>query len=191
MRKILILLLLLYFTCFYTFSATFDENRIATGKHKVGFAVGYGNQLFWDVTYNYQLVLYSLQYQYTFYQKNSFSSELVIQPQYNTANFLEDTPKYSFEYGVNVGALLRKELSDFSVFAMLSAGPHYVSAVPSRQANGFIFSDNLVLGASYMLTKNLGLDVRGGVRHISNAGFTAPNGGINNTIFQIGFFVLP
>ena len=32
MKKILILLLLLYFSCFYTFSATFDENRIATGK---------------------------------------------------------------------------------------------------------------------------------------------------------------
>ncbi len=139
MKKILILLLLLYFSCFYTFSATFDENRIATGKNKFGFAVGYGNQLFWDVTYNYQLLLYSLQYQYTFYQKNSFSSELVIQPQYNAASFFEDTQKYSFEYGVNIGALLRKELLNFSVFAMLSAGPHYVSDVPSRQANGFIF----------------------------------------------------
>jgi hypothetical protein len=72
------------------------------------------------------------------------------------------------------------------LYAGLSTGPHYVSDAPRRQAPGFLFSDNLIAGLNYAASKVLVLDFRFGARHISNANFKEPNGGVNNLILQFG-----
>ena len=69
---------------------------------------------------------------------------------------------------------------------MLGSGPHYISADLERQATGFIFSDNLMLGSLIRLKKQVFLNLQFGVRHISNANINLPNRGVNSVIFMAG-----
>ncbi len=172
-KKCILFFCILLFPFFLVYPNQEHKNR-----HKYGLAFGYGNQFAWNVNYNYKVYLYSFNYHYTLFTTvKDFSLELALQPQFNTATFYENNYQHANEYGVNVGALLRKKISNTSVYAMLSAGPHYVSNVPKRQANGFIFSDNLMIGVTYLFLPHFSIDLRAGVRHISNAGIQAPNGG--------------
>jgi hypothetical protein len=69
----------------------------------------------------------------------------------------------------------------------MGTGPHFISLRTSRQARGFIFSDNLELGLIYPVS-NLHLDfnVKARYRHISNAGLEDPNVGIDNLFLVLG-----
>jgi hypothetical protein len=69
---------------------------------------------------------------------------------------------------------------------LISSGPHYVSAAPHRQSNGFVFSNNLSAGVNLRLYKNLYADLRTGIRHISNAGIKIPNAGVNDMTINEG-----
>ncbi|MEP6614086.1 MAG: acyloxyacyl hydrolase [Mucilaginibacter sp.] len=104
----------------------------------------------------------------------------------------DDTGNYltGYEYGLNVGFLFRKNVAKdlASFYMMLSTGPHYESGTPHRQANGFLFSNNLCAGIDLRVYKTLYLDVRPGIRHISNAKLRVPNAGLNDITFTEGFF---
>jgi hypothetical protein len=72
-------------------------------------------------------------------------------------------------------------------YQMLGSGPHYISAHLDRQATGFIFSDNLAIGALTRLNrKQLFLNLQFRIRHISNANLKLPNRGVNSYNFFIG-----
>ena len=153
------------------------------------------NSVGMSVRYNYQVTYFQLQYYYTLTQKKNWSLEVLAQPQYNISQF---DPKddfsstvHGYEFGLNGGILIRKSFSNnaFSLYGLVSAVPHYVSDMPDRQADGFIFSDNIMLGTSIRLFKELQLDIRSGFRHLSNANLKAPNGGVNNFILNVGFSV--
>ncbi|MBM3441042.1 MAG: acyloxyacyl hydrolase, partial [Bacteroidetes bacterium] len=58
---------------------------------------------------------------------------------------------------------------------------------PTRQARGFIFSDNAFGGVNLKCAKHTWIDLRIGFRHISNAGLREPNGGVNNLMLSGGF----
>ena len=75
------------------------------------------------------------------------------------------------------------------LYGLISSGPHYVSGTPERQADGFIFSDNLLLGLNVKLFEKIYLDLRSGFRHISNAGLNHPNGGVNDLVLNGGVFI--
>lgn len=96
--------------------------------------------------------------------------------------------KAEYEAGANFG--LRYHLfvgRQLRINAAIASGPHYITIETSRQANGFIFSDNFELGLSYYLRSvDTEIQARWRYRHISNAGLQSPNGGIDNLFLVIG-----
>lgn len=108
--------------------------------------------------------------------------------QFNRAkNPLDDDS--DIEFGLNAGIMFLQPLFKPVVLtAAIGSGPHFVTVETSRQANGFIFSDNFELGLNIGLDKiKTILQVRARYRHISNAGLQEPNGGIDNLFLLIGF----
>lgn len=181
----------------FSFAQTSVASKVKS-KHKIGFISGSGlstNQVGISVNYDYKASLFQLQYFYTILDKGTWQLELLGQPQFNTSSFIpqndNNTIITGYEYGLNGGVVLRKYFfkDALSLYGLISAGPHYVSAVPRRQVAGFIFSDNFMVGTSVHLFKGIELDLRAGIRHLSNANIKKPNGGINNFLLNAGFTV--
>lgn len=189
-----------------------DTSLFNNSKHRVGFVKAFGYQttltavpnlaggikyeeVGLNADYDYEVEFYQAQLYYGFLRKKTWGLDLLVQPQYNTTRYRlvgKDSEKLKgYEFGVNLGVLIRKNVfKDFlSFYAVLSVGPHYVSGVPQRQSKGFIFSDNLFIGSNIKLYKNIYLDIRSGIRHISNASLTEKNGGVNNLISSLGIMV--
>lgn len=176
----------------------------------MGFVTGSGFQYIGQLTgsnshsialnteYYYQVRFYQLQYSIAISRKKTFGIELLVQPQYNTIKYKmyphDDTRDYltGYEYGLNIGFLFRKNVAKdlLSFYMMLSTGPHYASGTPHRQANGFLFSNNLCAGIDLRVYKTLYFDLRPGFRHISNAKLRVPNAGLNDLTLTEGFFVV-
>jgi hypothetical protein len=93
-----------------------------------------------------------------------------------------------YEFGLNGGIRNYIRVNpDLYFYQMLGSGPHYISAVLVKQANGFIFSDNLAIGIYKRINKNsLFLNLQFGIRHISNADLKFPNRGVNSFNILIG-----
>lgn len=121
--------------------------------------------------------------------KNFFNVSLGFFP--NVAIVLHPNCQASYEYGFNVRVNLNFAVSQSDVIrGIIGSGPHYMDYQCCRQADGFIFSDYLL--ASYIRYFKLNkrycsLEIEIGYRHLSNAGISEPNGGINNIIIGIGF----
>lgn len=147
------------------------------------------------VKYDYQVRFFQAQYYYSFLRRKNWGLDLLVQPQYNSTVYkhkdLISDETNGFEFGVNVGVLIRKNIyKDYlNFYTLLSLGPHYVKGTPERQIEGFIFSDNIFIGLNVKLYKNLYLDIRPGFRHISNASLAQPNGGLNTVILSGGIML--
>ena len=197
MKKIILILISL--TAPLTF-ASHDDLLFDGAAHKIGFNIGFGSQRVRNaslgVNYTYDATFYQLQYYRALKQRSTWGIDLLLQPQYNKTRFIQhvgDTALIEgYEAGINVGFLFRKNfLNDrISLYLLASIGPHYVSGTPDRQVSGFIFSDNFDLGLQIELDEKLYLDIRPGIRHISNGSTRHPNGGVNDITFDIGFMYL-
>ncbi len=165
-------------------------------ERKIGFAVGYGFQDGLDVNYHYDVLLLQVNYYITIFSKESFTVDIIPNPQFNITKYKvtnnSSKEESGFEFGLNVGIAARKTFRDgrMAAYLLLGSGPHYVSGVPERQAKGFIFSDNIITGLDVQLSDRLRLDLSGGIRHISNAGLKRPNGGVNNIVLYSGLIYL-
>ncbi len=148
-----------------------------------------------SVTYDYQVLFFQLQYYWGFLNREKWGLNLLVQPQYNLTKFrhIDNIANEinGYEFGVNAGVLIRRVLLGevLYLYGLISSGPHYVSGTPERQADGFIFSDNFLLGLNVKLLENLFFDFRSGFRHISNAGLNHPNGGVNDLVLSGGVFI--
>ena len=178
-------------------------------EDRIGLMVGCGFQYLGQVMgnddhrlalktkYSYQITFFQLQYYISISNKKTFGMDILVQPQYNTTKLkAHDDDGFfqnGYELGSNLGLVIRETLNadQLTFYCLISSGPHYVSRSPQRQANGFIFSDNFSVGVNLKVYKKLHLDIRPGFRHISNAGFRAPNGGVNTMVITSGFFVSP
>jgi len=191
----------LFLIIFISSISVYSQNKFFNNdKTKLGFDFGVGSQRInnnslkldlLNVKYTYNLYLFQFQYYYSLYDKEKLSIESLIQPQYNFAKYTlhDDSEEIltAHEAGINIGFLIRKKFrKDFSLYFLISSGPHYVSGVPHRQSSGFIFSDNFNFGINIKASENIYLDIRPGFRHISNAGIQNPNGGVNNLILNVG-----
>lgn len=205
-----VLPLLIFLNTYFAANLLFGQNTLFNGyKFKIEFATGFGFQYIGQLLgnnshsiglntdYYYQVKFYQLQYSVAISQKKTFGIELIAQPQYNISKYKmyphDDTKDYltGYEYGLNIGFLVRKNVATdlLSFYMMLSTGPHYASGTPHRQANGFLFSNNLCAGIDLRIYKTLYFDLRPGFRHISNAKLREPNAGLNDITFTEGFFV--
>jgi hypothetical protein len=162
---------------------------IGSGSEKLGNSVDLG------FDYKYRVKFHKLHYNYTFWERRTWSLDAVGILQLNTSKYLntasESNYTQGYELGFNVGVALRKRIyKDYlSCYALLSTGPHYISGAPARQIDGFIFSDNLFIGFDIKLVDNIYLNIRPGFRHISNAETRHPNLGINSFALTGGIII--
>ena len=192
-----------YFFCIVLASSlTFSSAQTRpSNRYNIGLSLGSGNiktgPILLNVDYTYKVKLIQGQLYFDLKSKNKFQIELLFQPQFNFTKFkpIDNKPfiEKGFEFGLNGGFLWRRWCLDkkLSYYAIISAGPHYISGSPSRQSSGFIFSDNFNIGLTYSILDKIILDLRPGFRHISNANLKPKNGGINSITFNIGFIIHP
>jgi hypothetical protein len=178
-RKLVLLILL----CICHFSKAQEHSE-------VGLMVGYADQTFVNVAYNYQVFFIQAQFFRTLLEQKNYELEFVVQPQYNRSYINTEAGRNNgYEFGLNLGLSMMYKLADskWSFYIMGSIGPHVISIAPSRQMPGFLFSDNLFLGILFKVNEQFRLELRPGFRHVSNAGLFSPNGGINTSVVNIGF----
>lgn len=170
-----------------------DQDKIFLNtRHRTGFITGFGGQTGLNADYDYHVIFFQVQYYYALSPRKTWGIDILVQPQYNRTRFkyvnTDIIEAKGFEFGLNTGILIRKNLyhDHLSIYSLFSAGPHYVSGVPERQAPGFIFSDNIFLGINIKLSGNTYFDLRAGYRHISNASLKEINNGVDNTVLSGG-----
>lgn len=166
-----------------------SENKNSSEHFKTfGGLVGWGNSFSKNTDYKTVYLIYDYSRSFKVPKKKDFAAWYA-EPQFNFVK-AGSTPDGSldYEFGLNLGIRNYVKINDgFYFYQMLGSGPHYISAEVGRQANGFIFSDNLALGTFLRLTKkNLFLNFQYVQRHISNANLKSPNGGVNSYNFVIG-----
>jgi hypothetical protein len=119
-------------------------------------------------------------------QNNRGCLSFYAEPQFNPVI----DPRIDSECGVGLGIQYTYPFRNgFSAYIMGGIGPHYISVVTEKQANGFLWSDVIGTGFYYHLTKNSALNAGYRFRHLSNSSFAIPNGGINANIVIIGYAV--
>ncbi len=159
-----------------------------TRFQSIGGLVGWGNSFSKNTDYQVYYLVGDYSKSFKVPKKKDFAAWYA-EPQFNFVK-AASTPKGSidYEFGLNLGIRNYVKINDgFYFYQMLGSGPHYISAEVGRQANGFIFSDNLALGIFLQLNqKGLFLNFQYVQRHISNANLKSPNGGVNSYNFVIG-----
>jgi len=86
----------------------------------------------------------------------------------------------------NLGLILRYSYNKTaSIYWIGSIGPMYSGTETERLAPGFAFSDVTGIGVS-LKYKRIVLDIRPGLRHVSNADLKQPNSGHNSTTLDLG-----
>jgi hypothetical protein len=164
-------------------------------KHKISFTAGYGfeERISSTADYLYNAVFLTARYHYNIYRKKTFGIDFLSEVQYNLTQYAYDVVwipevKRGYEFGIHPGIAFLKNFweDELSIYAMIVIGPHYISGSLNRQVSGFIFSDNIILGADLRLYKSWYFDLSVGYRHISNANLKLPNDGINNLLVNGG-----
>ncbi|HEY1025037.1 MAG TPA: acyloxyacyl hydrolase [Sphingobacteriaceae bacterium] len=165
-----------------------------------GIISGYFN----NVEYVYSPLLIELEFQKPVSRrKNSgWYLDYIVQPQLNFVTIRDGPGAASgrnirgWEAGINAGLVVYRPVfttrsaGKVLVYALAGTGPHYVSSTPLRQSSGFIFSDNMRIGLRIPVGRHWSIDLRSGIRHISNASLKLPNRGVDNTLVGIGLHYL-
>lgn len=158
---------------------------------RTGLSAGFGNQLLLGKPYRYQVYLFHVSHQRPLWKKGATAVEMIFMAQVNPTRFKKEDSQPDFisglEYGVNVGALIRRPAfrNRHSIYGMISSGPHYVTDAPVRQKEGFMFCNYFAAGLTLCDKQRVPVDLRLGLRHISNLGINEPNGGINNLFVAV------
>ena len=138
----------------------------------------------------YKPLLVQVNFRFPLIQNNGLhQATLYVTPQFDPVLPMEgfDPNKFLFEGGVNLGVAYEYYIPNAAIlFFGGSIGPHYINIETNRQANGFIFSDNIFAGVHQILSSKWMMTYQGKFRHISNAGLQHPNGGINNWFVGMG-----
>ena len=158
---------------------------------RTGLSAGFGNQVLLGKPYRYQVYLFHVSHQRPLWKKGATAVEMIFMAQVNPTRFKKEDSQPDFisglEYGVNAGALIRRPAfrNRHSIYGMISSGPHYVTDAPVRQKEGFLFCNYFAAGLTLCDKQRVPVDLRLGVRHISNLGIKEPNGGINNLFVAV------
>ena len=175
MRFVLLFVVLFFVFAGQMYSAYAQEIVVIESKVKrLGVVYGYGPEYFpfhnntlnnaFGIDGKYSVSSVQAQYYQGLYKYKLIDTYLVFLPQFNVSHYKESSIfeefKPGYEFGVNLGFLLQKELlnSHLNLFTILSLGPHYISGGPTKQATGFIFSDNVFVGLDIKLSKNIFFD---------------------------------
>ena len=97
-------------------------------------------------------------------------------------------PEEGVEAGFNVGFRYITPVTDgVSIFGEISSGPAYLSIDTVEQGDGgFNFISQFGAGLQFELSRDVALNAGYRFRHLSNAGFSQPNNGINSDVLLAG-----
>ena len=94
--------------------------------------------------------------------------------------------KTIMEYALNIGLQVRYNISkNFSLVILGSIGPMFSDTPTERLAEGFAFSDIIQIGAGYRINRVM-IEIKPGLRHVSNLNLQYPNAGHNATTIDFG-----
>ncbi|MCU0531054.1 MAG: acyloxyacyl hydrolase [Syntrophales bacterium] len=111
---------------------------------------------------------------------------LFFEPQFN----LVFGHEFAIEGGMGIGLKYRYPLHEVvSVYGLIAAGPHFITARTVDQANGFNFTETLGVGINVHIMPGASLDLGFRARHLSNADLRDPNCGIDTYFGTIGFMI--
>ena len=161
-----------------------------------GVAYGYGTsdgRLLGSDDYYYQYNSFKFLLNKRLAGKSSWRLEGILEPSFFQVKFREifavdrDTEVINIinEYALVLGLISRWYLSNSITFFCGSTGPLYNDFDSSRMKKGIGFSNGLFIGFTYEV-KGIRIDLRSGIRHVSNAGLNEPNLGYNSSITEIG-----
>jgi hypothetical protein len=205
-RVLLKLLMALVFSITALLQSTAQDT---TRDTRIGFTYSGGSQQIFpynDPDYNYSYNGYKLLFNYPL-KTGIFSYELQLEPAiYKASHQLlnefyiqpEDGDDYLLqreiftkektimEYAFNIGIQIRYNISSkFSLIILGSIGPMYSDTETERLAKGFAFSDIIAIGAACKL-KDIMIEIKPGLRHVSNADLQYPNAGHNAATIDLG-----
>lgn len=187
LTEVLVAVLLIFATQVYA-----DEPGVPSHYHDLidesGVIIGVGFGTVAEGHYNPILLIWhlgcDLKKVFPYFEKYRGTFSAYIEPQVNPV-FNHDK---DVEFGVGVGMKYRYSVTDdFSWYIIGSVGPHYITVKTEDQANGFIFSDTIGIGCSFLLTEGASINLEYRFRHLSNGGIDYPNGGINNSFIAVGY----
>ena len=97
-------------------------------------------------------------------------------------------PEEGVEAGLNVGFRYLTPLADWvSIYGEISTGPAYFGIDTVEQGDeGFNFISQFGAGLQFEFARNIALNAGYRFRHLSNAGFSEPNDGINTNALITG-----
>lgn len=176
---------------------------------RIGFMYGYGHQggiFLDDKDYSYSSNIIKLQFYYPI-REGKFNLDLEFEPtlgfsKHQLLNFYFIQPfetdylakreeftksKLITEYILNTNFILSHTLfNTVNAYIFIGFGPMYINKRTERLAKGFAFADNFGAGINYNIINSLNIDIRGSLRHLSNAELNHPNSGINIATVEIG-----
>jgi hypothetical protein len=185
-----------YILCVFLFSCVVSKLFTQTTQYFDQRAVGFQISLsYWDqllpegVTYS--PTVYSLYTSWMLPRKKDrpYRWYLMLEPQWNPVLVGDRTER---EIGILPGLGIQYRLTATTIlYAEGGAGPKFISTETARQARGFLFTDNIIGGVRQRLF-DLPIELRAHwrARHISNANFRQPNGGINSFFWGGGIYYL-
>ncbi len=200
--------IMIFLSCPYSNA---QKNVESNRRVKLGFNYGFGKQESFPLNsndYSYDVQFYKVQMNYLLIEKRKWAFEIntepglyinehqllnkyYVQPRHG-ADYLDKRLEYTKkkqikEYVLNFGFIARHyTFKKLSTYALASIGPMYSDTDTERMGEGFAFSDIFGIGISYKI-KNIFLDFRYSIRHVSNANLSLPNNGYNSTNLEIGF----
>ncbi len=183
-----------------------EESKIL----RLGVNYGIGKQQFFPFSstdYTYKVKGYKVLFNYRIKKTAIFCYELQIEPGIYSAShqllneyfiqpnrgadYLEQRELFTkeksiTEYVLNVGFLVRYAPKDkLSFFVLGSIGPMISDTETERLAKGLAFSDIVAFGVAYKVRKIM-VEIRPGLRHVSNANLQYPNSGHNSSNIDFG-----
>lgn len=141
-----------------------------------------------ESTGGYNPLLIQANFRFPLIKNNGLhQATLYVTPQFNPVLPIPGYDKFLFEAGVNLGIAYEYYVPNKAIlFFGAGVGPHYINIVTNKQANGFIFSDNVFAGVHQIISPKWMVTYQVKLRHISNAGLQQPNGGIDNLFAGMG-----
>jgi len=137
---------------------------------------------------------YELQIEPAIYSaKHQLLNEYYIQPEdgddYLLQREIYTQEKTIMEYALNIGLQVRYNIDKkFSLVLLGSIGAMVSDTPTERLAEGFAFSDIIQIGAGYRINRVL-IEIKPGLRHVSNLDFQYPNAGHNATTIDFGISI--
>lgn len=182
----------------------YAQENVKLSRFAAGLSAGFGSE-FKNADYTYTNRYIQAQLYYSFNPGKKWEYQLAVQPEVNLGRhrlrnyyFVKPAPGYEakrdgymqlkdiHEYILTIAFFTRWNVSrDFSLYVMGSVGPMITDADTERLTKGFAFCDVFAIGAAYRIG-NISLDVRPGVRHVSNAGLERANAGFNTHNIAFG-----